>query len=119
MLLLLPAHLDEESASEYFFIRPIFNESDGIDAGFKDDFEGSGIVFLDFDELEIGECFFNILLNSIEVAFDQIKRDMFDIVCKIFDLIDKLLLFGNNELTPFFSSLHHHNNYNIIINPLH
>ena len=81
MLFLLPAHLDKKSASEYFFIRPIFNEIDGIDAGFKDYFERSGIVFLDFDELEIGEGFFNILLNSIEVAFDQIKRDMLDVIC--------------------------------------
>lgn len=81
MLFLLPAHLDEKSASEYFFIRPIFNEIDSIDAGFKDNFEGSGIVFLDFDELEIGEGFFNILLNSIEIAFDQIKRDMLDVIC--------------------------------------
>lgn len=117
MFFLLSAHLDEKSASEYFLIRPIFDKIDGIYAGFKDDFERSGIIFLDFDELEIGEGFFNILLNSIEVAFDQIKRDMFDVVCEIFYLIDKLLLFGNNELTFFFSSLHHHNNYNIIINP--
>lgn len=81
MLFLLSAHLDKKSASEYFFIRPIFNEIDGIDAGFKDNFEGSGIVFLDFDELEIGEGFFNILLNSIEIAFDQIKRDMLNVIC--------------------------------------
>jgi hypothetical protein len=31
--------------------------------------------------LEVGEGLFNILLNSIEITFDQIKRDMLNIIC--------------------------------------
>jgi len=81
MFFLLSTHLDKKSASQYFFIRPIFDKINRIDAGFKDDFERSWVIFLDFDELEVGEGLFNILLNSIEITFDQIKRDMLNIIC--------------------------------------
>jgi hypothetical protein len=80
MLFLLSAHLDKEPPCEYLFIEAVPNEIDGVNSSFKYNFEGSGVVLLDLDEMEVGEGLFNILLNCIEVALDEVERDMLDLV---------------------------------------
>jgi hypothetical protein len=36
----------------------------------------------------VGEGLFNILLNCIEVAFDEIERDMLDIIGNVLDFLN-------------------------------
>ena len=72
VLFLLSSHFDEESSVADLFVEAVSNEMDGIDPGFEDNFEGARIVFFDFDEFEVGESFFNILLDGIEIAFHQV-----------------------------------------------
>ena len=87
-LFLLSSHFDEESSVEDFLIVVISDEVDSVNFHFEDDFEWSGIVILDFDELEFGEGLFNIFFGGIEIAFDQVECDVFDILIKIFDELD-------------------------------
>lgn len=88
MLLLLPSHLDVEASGEYFLIKGVPNEIDGINFGLEDDFKGSRVVFFDLDKFEIREGLFNIFLYRVEVAFDEIERYVLDLVREIFNLLD-------------------------------
>ena len=106
MLLLLSTHLNEESSCEDFLIRRVFDEVDSVNPGFKDDFERSRVVFLDFDEGEIGKCFFNILFNGIKVTFNEVEGDVLDILRKILDLLDKFLFLWNHELFLLLHFVH-------------
>lgn len=80
MLLLLPSHFDVEAPGEYFLIKGVPNEIDGIDFGLEDDFKGPRVVFFDLDEFEIWEGLFNIFLYCVEVAFDEIEGYVLDLV---------------------------------------
>ena len=86
MFFLLSSHFDEKPPGEYFFIRWIFDEIDGINSCLEDDLKGSRIIFFDFDEVKVRKWFFNILLNSIEITLDEIKRNIFIIIIKTFNL---------------------------------
>lgn len=88
VLLLLPSHLDEEASGEYFLIKGVPNEIDGIDFGLEDDFKGPRVVFFDLDEFEIWEGLFNIFLYRVEVAFDDIEGYVLDLVREILNLLD-------------------------------
>lgn len=110
MFLLLSSQLDEKSSGEYLFVEGVPDEVDGVDFGLEDDFERPRIVFFDFDEMKIREGFFNILLDGCEVAFDEVERDIFDLVIKALDALDKLLFAGNHKLLFLLLSLHHTNN---------
>lgn len=111
VLSLLPSHLDEEAPVADFFIEAVPDEVDGVDSGLEDDFEGARVVFFYFDELEVGECFFNILLDGIEVAFHQVEGDVLDLVVHQLDLVDQLLLLGEHEsVLLLFLALHQQHN---------
>ena len=73
VLSLLSSHFNEKSPVADFFIERISDKIYGVDSSFEDDFEGSRIVFFDFNEFEVWESFFNILLDSIEITFDQVE----------------------------------------------
>lgn len=88
MFLLLSSHLDVEASGEYFLIKRVPNEVDGIDFGIEDDFKGPRVVFFNLDEFEIREGLFNIFLYRVEVAFDEIERYVLDLVREIFNLFD-------------------------------
>jgi hypothetical protein len=88
MFLLLSSQLDEKSSGQNLLIKATSNEIDGVNFGLEDDLEGSRIVLLDLDEVVIRECLFNILLHGIEVAFDQIQRDVLDIVRNVLDFLN-------------------------------
>lgn len=70
---LLSAHLDEESSAQNFLIEFIPDEIDGVNFGFEDDFEGSGVIFFDFDEVEFREGFADIFFHCVKVALDEIE----------------------------------------------
>ena len=107
MLFLLSSHFDEKPPVEDFFVEAVSDEMDGIDSGFEDDFERSRVVFFDFDEFEIWEGFFNIFLNSIEITFDQVERYVLDVVVHQLDLVNQLILFGENKaMFLLFFTLH-------------
>ena len=72
VILMLSSHLDEEAASKYFLIVAGLDEVNCVDLGLEDDFEGSRVVFFDLYEVEFGESFLDVFLESIEVAFDQV-----------------------------------------------
>lgn len=110
MVLVLPTHLDEEASAQNLLVEFFFNEVDRIDLGFEDHFEGPGVVLLDFDELEIREGSFNILLCGVEVALDEIEGDMLDLIVKVFDVLDEFLFFGDDKLLPLFLCAFHLNN---------
>lgn len=80
MFLLLSSHFDVEASGEYFFIKGVPNEVDGIDFGLEDDLKGSRVIFFDLDEFEIREGLFNIFLYCVEVAFDKIEGYVLDLV---------------------------------------
>lgn len=80
VLFLLSSHFDKEPSCQYLFIEWVFDEINGIDSCLKDYFEWSRIVFFDLDEVNIRECFFNILLNCVEIAFDKVKGYVFNIL---------------------------------------
>lgn len=100
-LFLLSSHFDEESSVEDFFITMIPNEVDGIDSHFENDFKWSRIIIFYFDELEIGEGFFDVFFGGIEVTLDKIEGDMLNIFIKVFDLLNKFVFGGDRELFSF------------------
>lgn len=88
MFLLLSSQLDEKPPCQDLLIKAIPDEVDGIDFGLEDNFEGSRVVLLDLDEMEIGKGLFNILLHSIEVALDEIQGHVLYIVSNVLDLLN-------------------------------
>ena len=113
-LALLPAHFDEEPASEDLFVSTIADEVDGVDFGLEDDLERSGVVLLDlsgmgryFDELVVGEGLLDVLLDGIEVALDEVEGDVLDVIIEFLDGIDQFFLLGHHELPPLLLARHH------------
>lgn len=88
MLLLLPAHLDKKPPGKNFLIKAAPDEVDGINFALEDNFKRSRVVLLNFDELEVRKCFFDILLHCLEIAFDEIEWDMFNLIAQSFDLLN-------------------------------
>ena len=117
MFSFLSSHFDEEPSVEYFPVIAISDKIDGIDSGLKDDLEGAFVVVLDVDEGELGEGFFDIFLDGIVVAFDEIEGDVLELVVETFDLVDELLSFGEDETLLFvlLASLHLQSQYYINI----
>ena len=102
---------DEETAGEYFFIELLLNEVDRIDFCFKDNFKGSGVVLFDFDKVKPWEGLLDVLLDSAEVALDQVQRHVLNIIVQILDAFDQFLLLGDHKLTLLlFTSLHQQSN---------
>lgn len=102
MFFMLSAHLDEETSGEDLLVELFFDEIDGINFGFEDDFEGSRVVFFDFDELIVGEGPFNIFFDCVEIALDEVEGDVFDIIIEALDVIDEVFPLGYNKLFLFF-----------------
>jgi hypothetical protein len=73
MLFLLSAHFDEKSSGKNFLIKASPDEVDSINFALEYDFEGTRIVLFNFDEIELRKSFLDIFLNSLEIAFDEIK----------------------------------------------
>ena len=90
----LPTKFYKKSSSQYFSVVTISNEVYGVDFHFKDNFKGSRIIIFNFDELELRECFLNILLSSIEITFNQVEGDMFDFIIKGLNLVNELISLG-------------------------
>ena len=104
--LCLPAQLDKESTCENFSIVAISNEVYRIDFHVEDDLERSRVVVFDFEEFVLGKSFFHILLSGIEVAFNEVKRYVFNLILQLFDLLDELFLFRENKLLFLVLSVH-------------
>lgn len=73
MLFLLSSHFDKESSGKNLFVKARSDEIDGINFALKDNFKGSRVVFLDLDQVKVWKSLLNILLNCIEVAFDEVQ----------------------------------------------
>ena len=71
-LLVLSSHFDEESSVEYFFVVVVSDEVDGVNSHFEDNFKGSWVVIFDFDEIEFGESFFDIICNAAVLPKESI-----------------------------------------------
>lgn len=110
VVFLLSAHLDEEASGEDLLVEFVFDEVDGIDFGFEDHFEGAGVVLLDLDELEFREGPFNILLDCVKVALDQVEGDVLDLIVKVLYVVDQVLLLRDHELPLLLLSPFHLNN---------
>jgi hypothetical protein len=99
---MLSAHFDKKSSGQNLAVMTVADEVNGINPGFKYDFERSRVVLLNFKEGEFRKSFFNILLNGVEIALDEIERDVLDLIGEVLDLFDQLFLLGHHEL-PFLS----------------
>jgi len=88
MLFLLSTHFDEKSSGENFLIKAGPDEVDRVNFALEYDFKWSWIVLFNFDEIELRKCFLDIFLNSLEIAFDEIKWDMLYLIAQTFDLFD-------------------------------
>lgn len=80
VFLLLSSHFNEKSSTQYLFIETCSDEIDGINFAFKNDFERSRVILFDFDQMEVRKCLLNIFFNSLEIAFNQIEWDMFNLI---------------------------------------
>lgn len=76
----------------------VADEVNGVNPGFKYDFERPRVVLLNFEEGEFRKSFFNILLDGVEIALDEIERDVLDLIGEVLDLFDQLFLLGHHEL---------------------
>ena len=94
-LLLLSSHFDKESSVEDFLVVMVSDEVDGVNSHFKDDFEGSWVVIFDFDEIEFGEGFSDVVFGGIEITFDKVEGDVIEILIKVFDGLDKFVSAGD------------------------
>ena len=81
----LSSHFDEESSVEDFLVVMVSDEVDGIDSHLKDNFERSWIVIFNFNEIEFGESFSDVVFGGIEITLDQVEGDMIDFLIKVFD----------------------------------
>ena len=77
---LLSTHFNKKPSGEYFFIEAVSDEIDGVNPRLEDNFEGSWVVFFNFNQFKVRKGFFNIPFNSVEVAFDQIQGHIFNLV---------------------------------------
>jgi hypothetical protein len=116
MFSLLSSHFDEEAPIEYFFVEGAAYEVDGINSSFEDNLEGSRVIFFDFDEVVVREGLFNILLNCRKITFDQVERDVFNIILHTLDLVNEVLLLGEDKsmLLLLLLSLHQYRYLSII-----
>jgi hypothetical protein len=81
----LSSHFDEKSSVEDFLVVMVSDEVDGIDSHLKDNFERSRVVIFNFDEIEFGESFSDVVFSGIEITLDQVEGDMIDFLIKVFD----------------------------------
>jgi hypothetical protein len=81
----LSSHFDEESSVENLLVVMVSDEVDGIDSHLKDNFERSWVVIFNFDEIEFGESFSDVVFCGIEITLDQVEGDMIDFLIKVFD----------------------------------
>lgn len=77
----------------------VSNEVDSVNSHFEDNFEWSGVVIFDFNEIELREGFFDIIFSGIEITLDKIQSDMFDILIKIFDKLNEFVSGWDWELS--------------------
>ena len=77
---LLSTHFDKKSSGQNFFIKGSSDEIDSINFALKNNFKWARVVLLNFDEVELRECFFYIFLHSLEIAFDKVEWDMLDLI---------------------------------------
>jgi len=105
---LLSSHFDEKSSCKNLLAKAGSDEVNGINFTFKDNFKRPRVILFDFDKIELGECFLNIFFNCLEVTFDQVKRNLLNLVTQSFDLIYYLIFARHNKLLLLLStSLHH------------
>jgi len=108
MFFLLSSHFDEKSSCKNLLVKAGSDEVNGINFTFKDNFKRPRVILFDFDKIELGECFLNIFFNCLEVTFDQVKRNLLNLVTQSFDLIYYLIFARHNKLLLLLStSLHH------------
>jgi len=102
----LSSHLNKKFPCENLLVTSGSNEIYRINFGLEDDLERARVVFFYFDEMELGECFFNILLNGLEIAFDKIEGDMFNVIRHVLNFIDELILLRKDKWLFLLSTLH-------------
>ena len=100
-LLLLSSHFDKESSVEDFFVVMVSDKVDGIDSHFEDNFEGSWVVIFDFNEIEFGEGFSDVVFGGIEITFDKVEGDVIKFLIKVFDGLNEFISAGDWELFFF------------------
>jgi hypothetical protein len=86
MFFLLSPHFDKKSSCKNLLIKAGSDKVDGINFTFKNNLKRSRVILFNFDKIELRECFLNIFFNSLEVAFDQVKRNLLNLVTQSFDL---------------------------------
>lgn len=118
---MLSTHFDKESPVQDFLVEASPDEIDGIDPHVENDLERAWVVVLNFDEVELRECLLHIILSGVEIAFNEIQRNMLDVIIKFFDLFDNIFSFGVIEF-PFlmffsheWSTINEYNNLFILI----
>lgn len=79
----------------------ISDKVDRINSHFKNNFEGSWIVILDFNEIDFGESFSDVVFGGIEITFDKVEGNVIKFLIKIFDCLDKFVSAGDWELFFF------------------
>lgn len=77
---LLSSHFDKKSSCKNFLVKASFDEVDGVDFTFENNFKRARVILFDLDEMEIRECFLDIFFNCLEIAFDQVKRNMLNLI---------------------------------------
>ena len=107
MFFLLSSHFDEKSSRKNLLVKAVSDEVDGIDFTFKDNFKRSRVILFNFDKIELRKCFLNILFNSFEIAFDQVKRNLLNLVIQSFDLFYELIFARHNKLLSLLSTTLH------------
>lgn len=100
-LFLLSAHLDEKSPVEYFFIVIVSDEIDSVDSHFKNNFERTWVIVFDFDQIEFGEGFSDVVLGGVKIALDQVQGNVLDILIELFDGLDEVVAAGHRKLFLF------------------
>lgn len=98
-------HLNNGFAAEHVFVAALLHEVDGIDAKWQHNLEASGMVVLDLEEGELWKCSSDIILSGLEVALDEVERNMSNAVVKLLDGLDDFAAVQELLLTGLVTTL--------------